>query len=418
VNLIAFGGLLDLIEELEFFQSSLTSGVSRVFLQGVLANTVGFVFLTFGLYRWVPSFLASTTVLHNMVAQLAGKVESQADQIRKNEELLRLQSLNRTILESVPLGLVATGEDNLVLHVNRAAERLVGQDEASMVGLPLGEAFRQPTLAGALEEYLTRDAADSMSTLLEDLDLPAGPTTLRVTAARSEPGPHILVLEDVTQNVKAERAEKKYQNLLIRNERLATLAGLISGVAHELNNPLSIIVGYTDLLSRSSSPTDPAVDKPVRAMERAATRCLKIVKGLLNFAHQTQGERHPVRVNELLSEAVELIAYQLRVRDIDLETDIHLVPLSLADGHQLLQVFFNLLNNAYQALENSAGPRKLHVRCSEQGGLILDYQNFLPIIFHELASKIVLILLIKIWLSYGFLIKSLATLAKFKPRMR
>jgi two-component system NtrC family sensor kinase len=162
---------------------------------------------------------------------------------------------------------------------------------------------------------------------------------------------------------------RKYEAQLIRNEKLNALAGLVTGVAHELNNPLAVVLGYASLLARN--PDVDVARKAVDEIQKAAQRCKKVAGNLLSFARQPLPDRRATSIPEVIDEALQLLDYQLRLAAIRVERDFATdVPMTVADPDQLLQVFFNLINNARQAMAEHAGPRVLRVSCRAEGRTI------------------------------------------------
>jgi CheY-like chemotaxis protein len=151
----------------------------------------------------------------------------------------------------------------------------------------------------------------------------------------------------------------RHRDLLYQTEKLAAMGQLLAGVAHELNNPLSVILGNLALMQPATrSPVEPRIEK----IQRAADRCARLVKSFLALARQRPPERRAMRINDTVREAVELLGYQLRVSDVEVILDLdEAVPPIWADPHQFHQVVVNLLTNADQALRTVAAPRTIRV---------------------------------------------------------
>ncbi|HXG15718.1 MAG TPA: ATP-binding protein [Calidithermus sp.] len=145
---------------------------------------------------------------------------------------------------------------------------------------------------------------------------------------------------------------RQAEEALRQSEKLATMGQLLAGVAHELNNPLTVILGFASLLAPRLAGTD--LEGPSRQITAAAERCARIVSNFLALARKRSLERRPVALNDVVSGVVELLAYPLKVDGIavtlDLEADL---PVLWADPHQLQQVLVNLLTNAHHALRQS-----------------------------------------------------------------
>jgi PAS domain S-box-containing protein len=144
---------------------------------------------------------------------------------------------------------------------------------------------------------------------------------------------------------------KKMQEQLLQAERLASLGELSAGVAHEVNNPLGMILGYTQLLLRTE-PKDTQNFNDLKIIEKHARNCKVIVEDLLNFARSSETQKGVLNVNDLLSEVISVVDHQFKLDNITIETKLDTsVPTLYADGEKLKQVFMNLLMNAKQAIE-------------------------------------------------------------------
>lgn len=172
--------------------------------------------------------------------------------------------------------------------------------------------------------------------------------------AEGAPTGVIISVRDVT-------TEKKLEQKIIQSERLAAMGQMIGGFAHELNNPLTAILGYAELLQESQS-TDSA-RKQIADLHKEARRAAEIVQNLQYFARPPALGRSQVDLNELVHRTVQMQAYPLRKSEITVDfLPEPAIPPIMADPNQLMQVFLNLLLNAEQAIREARDKGTIRVR--------------------------------------------------------
>jgi len=171
-------------------------------------------------------------------------------------------------------------------------------------------------------------------------------------------GRAVMMQKNIKQLKQAEDALQPQQETLDQREKLAAMSGLLASMAHELNNPLAVIVLQSELLLEATA--DMSLAERATDINHAAERCVRIVRNFLRLAHQTTPERTRVQLNSVIAEALQLFAYALRLDNIDvyqyLADDL---PALWADAHQLYQVVVNLISNAQYALRATPTPRRL-----------------------------------------------------------
>jgi len=147
---------------------------------------------------------------------------------------------------------------------------------------------------------------------------------------------------------------RRAQEQLLQSEKMSAVGQLISGVAHELNNPLTAILGYAQLLE-GEGLAHPSSDY-VRKLFKQAQRTHRVVQNLLSFARQRKPQKEQVDLRKVLEESLTLREYDLKVNNVSLEREIPGdLPSVVADPHQLEQVFLNIINNALDAMVESSG---------------------------------------------------------------
>jgi two-component system NtrC family sensor kinase len=162
----------------------------------------------------------------------------------------------------------------------------------------------------------------------------------------------------------------------LQADKMAGLGRLVSGIAHELNNPLTSIMGYAQLLT--GKPLAPPLAEETRRIYQEAERASQIVKNLLLFAREARPERHPVDLNDVIRRTLPLRSYELRVENIAVELELAAgLPPVLADETQIQQVILNLILNSQQAIEQSAHGGTIRVRTSSaaQNAVFLEVSD-------------------------------------------
>jgi signal transduction histidine kinase/CheY-like chemotaxis protein len=201
----------------------------------------------------------------------------------------------------------------------------------------------------------------------------------RPDAAPPQLGPRWRGWVDAVTQVFVQRREaalqiERQRDALRQTEKLSAMGTLLAGVAHELNNPLAIVMGRASLLEEKTA--DPAltnapgaagvvagqIGADARRIREAAERCGRIVRTFLNMARHKPAERSPVQLNDIVRAAADMLGYTLRSHDIALELQLApALPEALADGDQIGQVVLNLVVNAQQALAAATGVRRIVV---------------------------------------------------------
>jgi len=182
---------------------------------------------------------------------------------------------------------------------------------------------------------------------------------------------------------------KQVQAHLIQTEKLSALGEMIAGVSHELNNPLTAVIGYSQLLQ--SMDLAPQVKEDLGQILEAGRRMGRIVANLLDFSRQHPPQKEYIDINQVISKSLELRAHELITSNIQIETDLAPdLPYTMADPYQLQQVFVNIINNAQQAMAEKGGPGVLTVmtRRGRNNTLRISFQDTGPGIPREIMGRI------------------------------
>jgi two-component system NtrC family sensor kinase len=261
---------------------------------------------------------------------------------------------------------------DLIEHI-----RAVHATVLSVAGLPLPPVFNDLQLKEGLEE--------SSVVLLWSKDSPIGCLFLGSRKARDFSSAETNLLISVSNQIAAtiekmlllNETRQAYENLshtqeqLLQSEKMAAIGQLISGVAHELNNPLTAILGFAQLLTTNGLVNERGAEY-VEKLHKQARRTHRIVNNLLSFARQQKPERLPVRINQVVEDTLALREYDLRVNNIIVHRELGPnLPLIGADAHQLQQVFLNILNNAVDAVLERSDRGEIWARTAQEDDQII-----------------------------------------------
>ncbi len=263
------------------------------------------------------------------------------------------------LIESMADGVLVLDGAHRVVDLNPSAREMLGVTEWPAIGAAAAR------LLAACPQLMERYGEMSEGQGELRMEGASGPRYLdvRISPLRGAGGRlegRLVVLSDVT-------ARKRTETALRENEKLASLGQLLAGVAHELNNPLAVIVGHATLLQRHATQ-DPAIVARVEKIAAAAERCRRMVENFLLIARHRVPSRTATDLNPILRTALDDLTYQLEADGVTLTLDLaEALPPVWADSTQIYQVIINLLTNALYALRQTRGPRQLTIASAYPG---------------------------------------------------
>jgi PAS domain S-box-containing protein len=292
------------------------------------------------------------------------------------EELRKSEAMKAAIINSALDCVIVIDEESRVIGFNPMAEQTFGYKAAEAIGKRIGELIVPPHLRAQHEagfrRYMTTGQASVLGRRVEVEAMRADgtimPVELAITEVKTESARLFTAyLRDLTQSRRAASEIERQREALHQSEKLAALGSMLAGVAHELNNPLSIVIGHALMLGEETSDHTAATDFAKVAeravkIQTAAERCGRIVRTFLSMARQGKAQRQEVQLPGLIEGAVELLAYGLRTGGIETALEVPSnLPTLVADGDQLHQVLVNLIINAQQALHDTPMPRRITI---------------------------------------------------------
>ncbi len=332
----------------------------------------------------------------NQPTRQGGIVVTRTDITNRKEmerALRESESLVRSILESSPVPVAMTrAEDGLVIYESPASRKIFGQMQQSGEPSYIGDLYVDPEERRRYLRLLReKGTVEGHEVELRRSD--GKHIWVSLTASLIEyQGEEMIVASayDLTERRAVEEQMARHREALYQSEKLSALGALLAGVAHELNNPLSVVVGHAQLLKETAG--DPRIVERATKIGNAADRCSRIVKSFLAMARQRPPERRAVDLRDIVQATLDVTGYSLRTANIEtrLELDPDVPPV-WGDSDQLNQVVTNLIVNAQQAMMEVSTPRILTVRDefdAEAGEVTLTLADSGPGIPEEIQSRI------------------------------
>ncbi len=293
----------------------------------------------------------------------------------------------RFVFDSIADGIVVVDLKGKIIEVNETALRLGGfsgkEEVLGKDGFSFVDEESMPKLGEALAEVLKEGRAGPVEYTAQGIDVDAftGEANASLLCDSSgNPMGIIAIIRDISKRKKAERKLQKTltqlqkadeqlkasEEQLIQSAKMAAVGQLVSGVAHELNNPLMAISGYTEIMLKKTD--DESLKKRLQRVYDETNRAIAIVRNLLSFARKQDSNKLPVSVNEIIESTIRLRAYEMSLDNIEIETNLAPgLPYIKADFQQLQQVILNMLINAEQAIKEAGDSGKVSISTEQAG---------------------------------------------------
>jgi PAS domain S-box-containing protein len=302
------------------------------------------------------------------VAQIRGLMLDVTEQRMFQSQLQRERDFNQKILNTTQSMILVLDTAGLISYANRRCYE-TGYLEEEMIGHRLVDwvaASHRKDFEAALQTTANGQQVENLELRVRRSDASMGHFSISLSPMRDESkqvNSVVVVMTDITDAA-------LLQAKLAHSEKMATIGRLVSGVAHEVNNPLAAILGFTDLLLENPEvPASAREDLQIILQETQRTK--EIVQDLLRFARQRPTQREPVQVNTVLRQTIKLRGYDFASHGVEVVEEFDEgIGETLGDAQQLQQVFLNVLNNAYDAIQESGNHGKIRIGTKRAGDSI------------------------------------------------
>jgi PAS domain S-box-containing protein len=314
-----------------------------------------------------------------------------SDRQRMERALRDSEQRFRSIAEAHPVPVVIVRiADGIVVYASPSARGLFGIND--YLGVRAVDFYADAADRGRIMAMVEKNGSvESVETLLRRADGTTFAAALTSRRLQWEGEQAIVTgVVDLTEAKKAAAEIARQREALAHSEKLTALGSLLAGVAHELNNPLSVVVGQAAMLQELCG--DASLSGRAEKIRRAAERCARIVKTFLAMARRRPPEVSAIDLNAVIEASIDLVAYSFRTTDVTVDLDLGVsLPRIMADADQINQVITNLMVNAQQALVDRPVPRHLAISTrvdQEREEVVLTVADNGPGVPAELRQRI------------------------------
>jgi PAS domain S-box-containing protein len=271
--------------------------------------------------------------------------------IQQNEDIYQAKDLLR-VLSYLQQPVALLNLSGTVKWANPALEKLCGYTQEELKRKKITSLYAKESRKNLprVQEVLIKESWQGDLMLLRK-DKIECPVSVALQVIRDEEGKPLFLLQIIQELTPQKVTEKQ----LIQSEKLIVIGTLAAGVAHELNQPLMVIRGYTQILL-SNYQNDPELKDSLKRIEGQTTRMMKIIQHLRDFSRGSTGMKEPLSINQIIENAFTLLNQQLKAHNIEVIKELAQdLPQIKADANQLEQVIINLIVNARDALDQKGG---------------------------------------------------------------
>jgi PAS domain S-box-containing protein len=295
-------------------------------------------------------------------------------QRKRNEKALKIAAEEwRTTFDSITDMVALLNTNRQIIRVNRSFAGITGYEPGQLVGRYCYQVIHnsdKPHPSCCFDECITQAKTCCHEIYESRLGLYLDCIMSPLKNEAGEINGVVYILKDITRRKNIEAEQQAIRNKAEISSRLATVGEMAAGFAHEINNPLTGVIGFSELLLQEDIP--PHIKEHVKYIAEGSNRVKEIVRRMLTFARQSAPVKNSLDIHKLIDNTLDLRSYVLRTSNIEVIKDYgSSLPWVTVDPGQMQQVFMNLIVNAEYALKKVNRPGKLTVSTREQDGYLL-----------------------------------------------
>ena len=319
----------------------------------------------------------SVSILRGTDGEISGSigiVNDITEHKRTREQLKTTTDNYKTLFENTAVAITVANENEKIISWNKYTEVLLGMSRSDLYMRPVSSLYPEVQwLKIRAENIKQKGMQNHLETQMQKKDGETIDVDLSISVLKDSDGEvtgSIAVISNISDLKKAEEEKQRMEQQVQLAGRLSAVGELAAGVAHELNNPLTAVRGFAQLLA-SRKDLDESLTNDLETIYKEAQRATRITSNLLSFARSHNPEKRMISMNDVIAQSVELQEYRMRVSNIEISTELDKdLPYTMADFYQMQQVFVNLITNAEQAMSDTNGRGKLYIKTEQSGDLI------------------------------------------------
>ncbi|MCL4502699.1 MAG: ATP-binding protein, partial [Deltaproteobacteria bacterium] len=317
--------------------------------------------------------------LQKSEARYQGLVENAADLIYTVDSLGRILSINRFAADLFSRALAG-------LPQSQPAEALLGGHPEDFIGRTLYDIFTKKSADFHMDWLREMQATGKVRSMRHQVSIGDQDFwfSTSIVGIKDEQG-QIFAFEIISRNI---TGRKSIEDRMINMEKLASVGTLAAGVAHEINNPMTVILGFTEHLLGQTEDL-PEINDTLKVIEEEGLRCKKIVENLLTFARAPERTETRADINQLLEKTLAVVKNTLLTKKIRLDSSLAPgLPMAAGDPSELQQVFINLINNARDAMKGGGVLKVVTQKVPDGKRLAIEFSDTGNGIPREAQTKI------------------------------